>query len=167
LAFGCATGIPAYDGCIRYNRVPGQPLLSANHSSFDVGQAFLNGGTGCTANADGTFSAPAGPNLLELLGLHRPERYQPGYFRGFTFGDMPRIIGDVRSQGYFNEDFQSSNDSVCLRRTPSSLRTELFNAFNRHVFTRPDTGVTSGTFGTSFGTVNGQRTVQFTLRYDF
>jgi len=36
-AFGCATGIPSYDGCVRYDRVAGQPLLSANRSSFNVG----------------------------------------------------------------------------------------------------------------------------------
>jgi hypothetical protein len=47
------------------------------------------------------------------------------------------------------------------------LKAELFNAFNRHVFTRPDTGIQDGGFGASFGTVNGPRNVQFTLRYDF
>jgi len=167
LAFGCATGIPAYDGCIRFNRVPGQPLLSPNHSSFDVGQAFLNGGTGCTANADGTFSAPAGQTYWNCAAFIDPNATNLVAARGFTFGDMPRIIGSVRSQGYFNEDFSIIKRFNLFESHAIVFKTELFNAFNRHVFTRPDTGVTSGTFGTSFGTVNGQRTVQFTLRYDF
>jgi hypothetical protein len=47
------------------------------------------------------------------------------------------------------------------------LKAELFNAFNRHTFNRPDTGLQDGTFGASSGTVNNPRNVQFTLRYDF
>ena len=60
LSFGCATGIPAYDGCVRYDRVPGQPLLSSTSSAFDIGGTSKSGGVGCSENADGTFSAPAG-----------------------------------------------------------------------------------------------------------
>jgi hypothetical protein len=168
LAFGCATGIPAYDGCVRYNLVPGQPLLSSTASSFDVGQVFLHGGAGCTENADGTFSAPASaatywncaafidPNAKNLIAA-----------RGYTFGDMPRIIGSVRSQRYFNEDFSIIKRMSLFESHSLILKAELFNAFNRHVFTRPDTGVQDGTFGASSGTVNGPRLVQFTLRYDF
>ena len=167
LAFGCATGIPAYDGCIRYNLAPGQPLLSPNHSSFDVGQAFLNGGTGCTANPDGTFSAPAGQTYWNCAAFIDPNATNLVASRGYTFGDMPRIIGSVRSQGYFNEDFSIIKRFNLFESHSIVFKTELFNAFNRHVFTRPDTGVTSGTFGTSFGTVNNPRNVQFTLRYDF
>jgi Carboxypeptidase regulatory-like domain len=168
LAFGCATGIPAYDGCIRYNRVPGQPLLSPTASSFDVGQVFLHGGTGCTANPDGTFTAPAGVatywNCAAFIDPNAPDLVTA---RGYTFGNMPRIIGSVRSQGYFNEDFSIIKRLSLFESHALVLKAELFNAFNRHVFTRPDTGVQDGGFGTSFGTVNGPRNVQFTLRYDF
>jgi len=168
LAFGCATGIPSYDGCIRFNRVPGQPLLSANHSSFDVGQAFLNGGTGCQANPDGTFSAPAGVSTYwNCAAFIDPNATNLVAANGYTFGDMPRIIGSVRSQGYFNEDFSIIKRFNLFESQSIVFKTELFNAFNRHTFTRPDTGVTSGTFGTSFGTVNNPRNVQFTLRYEF
>jgi len=168
LAFGCATGIPSYDGCIRYNLVPGQPLLSANHSSFDVGQVFLHGGTGCTANPDGTFSAPAGvATYWNCAAFIDPNATNLVTARGYTFGNMPRIIGSVRSQGYFNEDFSIIKRLTLFESQALVLKAELFNAFNRHVFTRPDTGVQDGSFGTSFGTVNGPRNVQFTLRYDF
>jgi len=167
LAFGCATGIPAYDGCIRFNRVPGQPLLSPNHSSFDVGQAFLNGGTGCTANPDGTFSAPAGQTYWNCAAFIDPNATNLVASRGFTFGDMPRIIGSVRSQGYFNEDFSIIKRFSLFESHSIVFKAELFNAFNRHVFARPDTGVTSKTFGTSSFTVDTPRNVQFTLRYDF
>lgn len=168
LAFGCATGVPSYDGCIRFNRVPGQPLLSPTASSFDVGSVFLNGGTGCTANNDGTFSAPAGVatywNCAAFIDPNAPNLVAA---RGYTFGNMPRIIGNVRSQGYVNEDFSIIKRMSLFESHSLILKAELFNAFNRHVFTRPDTGLQDGSFGTSFGTVNGPRNVQFTLRYDF
>jgi hypothetical protein len=168
LAFGCATGVPSYDGCIRFNRVPGQPLLSPTASSFDVGAVFLNGGTGCTPNNDGTFSAPAGVatywNCAAFIDPNAPNLVAA---RGYTFGNMPRIIGSVRSQGYVNEDFSIIKRMSLFESHSLILKAELFNAFNRHVFTRPDTGLQDGTLGTSFGTVNGPRNVQFTLRYDF
>jgi hypothetical protein len=168
LAFGCATGVPAYDGCIRYNLVPGQPLLSPTASSFDVGQVFLHGGVGCKENANGTFSAPAGVATYWNCGAFiDPNAPNLVAARGYTFGNMSRIIGSVRSQGYDNEDFSIIKRVSLFESHSLILKAELFNAFNRHVFTRPDTGVQDGTFGTSFGTVNGPRNVQFTLRYDF
>jgi carboxypeptidase family protein len=176
LAFGCATGIPAYDGCIRYDLVPGQPLLSPTAGSFNVGQAVTNLGlknpitTGCmpNPNGNGTFVSPPGvttyfncaafidPNVTNLVNA-----------RGFTFGNMPRIIGSVRSQGYVNEDFSIIKRMRLFESHSLVLKAELFNAFNRHVFTRPDSGIQDGGFGASFNTVNGPRNVQFTLRYDF
>jgi hypothetical protein len=168
LAFGCATGIPSYDGCIRYNLVPGQKLLSSTASSFNVGNVFLHGGVGCTENPDGTFSAPAGAaTYWNCAAFIDPNAANLVAARGYTFGDMPRIIGSVRSQGYVNEDFSIIKRMSLFESHSLILKAELFNAFNRHVFTRPDTGVQDGTFGTSFGTVNGPRNVQFTLRYDF
>jgi carboxypeptidase family protein len=168
LAFGCATGIPAYDGCIRENLVPGQPLLSSTHSSFDVGQAFLHQGVGCKENPDGTFSAPAGvATYWNCAAFIDPNAINLVTARGYTFGDMPRIIGSVRSQRYFNEDFSIIKRLSLFESHSLVLKAELFNAFNRHVFTRPDTGLQDGTLGASSGTVNNPRNVQFTLRYDF
>jgi hypothetical protein len=168
LAFGCATGVPAYDGCVRFDLVPGQSLLSPTASSFDVGQVFLHGGVGCKENNDGTFSAPAGvATYWNCAAFIDPNAANLVAARGYTFGNMPRIIGSVRSQGYVNEDFSIIKRMSLFESHSLILKAELFNAFNRHVFTRPDTGVQDGTFGTSFGTVNGPRNVQFTLRYDF
>jgi hypothetical protein len=174
LAFGCATSVPAYDGCIRFNLVPGQPLLSPNAGSFNNGNAFLGLSqtpkitTGCTENANGTFSAPAGVSTFwNCAAFIDPNATNLVTARGYTFGNMPRIIGSVRSQGYVNEDFSIIKRMSLFESNSLILKAELFNAFNRHVFTRPDTGPQDGGFGVSFGTVNGPRTVQFTLRYDF
>ncbi|GAC1437603.1 MAG: hypothetical protein NVS1B11_01880 [Terriglobales bacterium] len=46
LAYACATGVPGYDGCIRYDRVPGQPLRT--NSTFNLASSITNGNSGCT-----------------------------------------------------------------------------------------------------------------------
>jgi len=173
LAFGCATGVPGPPGssfaCIRYDLVPGQSLLSSTASSFNVGNVALLGGTGCTENvANGTFTAPAGVSTYFNCGAFiDPNAQGLVAARGYAFGDLPRIIGSVRSQPYFNEDFSIIKRTALSESHSLILKAEFVNAFNRHVFTRPDTGLSDGTFGTSFGTVNSPRTIQFTLRYQF
>jgi hypothetical protein len=181
LAFGCATGIPNYDGCIRFNHVPGQPLLSPNHGAFNTGFIENPPASGIIAgkqtdvsacmedNNTGLFTPvnPAVPGFFNCAAFQDPNA--PGLVaqRGFTFGDMPRIIGNVRSQGYVNEDFSIIKRMSIFENHSLILKAELFNAFNRHVFTRPDTGLTDPTLGAGGGTVNGPRNVQFTLRYQF
>jgi hypothetical protein len=176
-AFGCATGVPSYDGCIRYDRVPGQPLLSANRSSFNVGNVVNpppppspNNNSGCAEDTNTGLFTPAAPGnatFFNCAAFLDPNAKGLVAARGFTFGNMPRITGEVRSQGYINEDFSIIKRVSFFESHALILKAELFNAFNRHVFTRFDTGVQDGTFGASFGTVNGPRTVQFTLRYQF
>ena len=172
LVFGCATGIPGFTtylgGCIRYDQVPGQPLLSSTASSFNVGNVAQLGGTGCTENANGTFSAPAGVatyfNCAAFIDPNAPAQVTA---HGYAFGTMPRVIGNVRSQPYYNEDFSLIKTTPITESKVVIFKAEFVNAFNRHVFTRPDTGLTDGGFGTSYGTVENPRNVQFTLRIQF
>ena len=79
---------------------------------------------------------------------------------------------------FYNEDF-SIIKNMPLHFTESAklqLKVELLNAFNRHVFSAPDTNPYSPTFGLiipsgqwsgSSGTVDQPRMVQFTLRLNF
>jgi hypothetical protein len=168
-AFGCATGVPSYDGCVRYNRVPGQKLLSSTASSFNTGNVVLNSGTGCTEDsATGLFTAPANAvTYFNCAAFLDPNASGLIAARGYTFGNMPRITGEVRTSGYVNEDFSIIKRVSLFESHSLILKAELFNAFNRHTFTRPDTGVQDGTFGAGFGTINNPRNVQFTLRYQF
>src|SRR5438874_10958960 len=60
LSFGCNGGqffefIPGYNGCIRFNRAPGQPLLSPNASACNAAAASNSNKTGWTDNEDGNF----------------------------------------------------------------------------------------------------------------
>jgi hypothetical protein len=66
-----------------------------------------------------------------------------------------------------NEDFSIIKRTSINERMNLVLKAELFNAFNRHVFSRPDSGPYDGTFGVPFGTVDTPRNVQFTLRFEF
>jgi hypothetical protein len=172
LVLGCATGVPGFSsylgGCIRYDPVPGQSLLSSTASSFNVGNVALLSGTGCTENSNGTFSAPAGAttyfNCAAFVDPNAPALVAS---RGYAFGRLPRVIGNVRSQRYVNEDFSIIKRTAITESHSLIFKAEFVNAFNRHVFTRPDTGLTDGGFGTSYGTVDSPRTIQFTLRYQF
>ena len=77
------------------------------------------------------------------------------------------LTGEIRSQKYFNEDFSIIKRWGITESQNLTLKGELVNAFNRHVFGRPDTGPGDGTFGAVFGTVDGSRKVQLALRYQF
>jgi len=180
LSFSCNGGqfggpISGYDGCLRLDRVPGQPLLSPTASSFDpAAPVFSPSGAppppapGCTAHKDGTFTAPAGvATYFNCAAFFNPNASDLVAQRGFVFGNMPRITGEVRSQKYFNEDFSIIKRLRVTESQSLTLKADLVNAFNRHVFSRPDAGPADGTFGAVFGTVDGSRKVQFALRYQF
>jgi len=173
LSFGCNGGqffefIPGYNGCIRFNRVPGQPLLSSNASRFDAAAASTSNNSGCSENPDGTFSAPAtGISYFNCAAFFDPNGTNLVNQRGYVFGNMPRVTGEARSHMYINEDFSIIKRVSFAEYHSMTLKAELINAFNRHVFGRPDTGPTDSTFGAVFGTVDGSRKVQFTLRYQF
>jgi hypothetical protein len=169
--FGCQGGlVPGYDGCIRYDHVPGQSFLSPNASAFNLGSALINGKTGCTADParPGFFVAESSNTYFNCAAFFdqnlAPKNGQPG---PYVFGNMPRVTASVRSQRYFNEDFSLIKRTPIFESHMLILKVELPNAFNRHTFSRPDTGITSNTFGTNFGTINPQRTLQLSLRYEF
>jgi hypothetical protein len=160
--------IPAFDGCLRLSRVPGQPLLNPNRGSFDQAAAGNSGGFGCTANNDGTFSAPVGvQTFYNCAAFFEPNAPDLVTARGFTFGNFPRITGEVRSQSYFNEDFSLIKRFRFTEAQSLQLKVEAVNLFNRHVFGRPDFAPRDGTFGGVFSTVDSSRKMQLTLRYQF
>lgn len=188
LSFGCNGGqffefITGYNGCIRFNRVPGQPLLAPTAGSFN-GPDFLfeqqqaaaqgiNLSAGCNENNDGTFSKPAPvPGFPVVPYFNCAAFFDPNApnlvsQRGFVFGNMPRITGEVRSHRYINEDFSIIKRVSLAEAQSLTLKAELINAFNRHVFGRPDTFQTDSTLGVAGFTVDQSRKVQFTLRYQF
>ena len=157
LNFGCAQGIPGYDNCIRFNQVAGESVLSAaalNHT-FDPFNTSL-GPDGIPLNVFFNKAAFQDPNP--------PGGPPPG--TPYQFGNQSRVTR-FRSYNYFSEDFSIIKNTHITESSYVQFKVDLLNAFNRHIFARPDTGVTSPTFGQIFDTINGPRVMQLELKFIF
>jgi len=149
LGFGCATGIPGYDNCIRYNFVSGQSLRSS-------------------ARNTGAFNpARAGSNLwYNPAGISDPNA-NVTRTSSYALGDKPAYESDDRSFAYLEEDFGLIKRTHITERVAFQFRAEAFNAFNRHVFGNPDNNPHDPGFGTVGGTANTPRALQLTFRAEF
>jgi hypothetical protein len=97
----------------------------------------------------------------------------------YTFGNLPRVIGNVRSQPFFNEDFSLNKRTKVTEKTDVLLRADFLNATNRHVLALPGTSGPndqSGAFGSisstaypsAFGNQNSfGRIIQLSLKVEF
>lgn len=87
-----------------------------------------------------------------------------------TFGNLPRTLGDVRSQAFFNEDINIVKKTTITEGFVMEFRTEFINVFNRTIFRRPNTfnfSETNREFGRVFGQSNEPRIVQFAVKLLF
>jgi len=148
ISFGCASGIPGWDNCIYFTRVAGQSFKSAAYSSghLDVfgGDAMFNRAAFVDRNLESTRNGGA-----------------------FSFGNIPRVTGEIRNWPYYNEDFSIMKNVPIRERLSLSLKFELLNAFNRHVFGTPDTQPNDVTFGNPTFTIDTPRNIQITGRITF
>ena len=88
-------GPPGTDGTLRYSILPGVPILSPNHGSFD--SELANSGTaksGCLANPDGTFSAMSSNTLFNCAAFFDPNAPNLLASRGYVFGNAPLVLGN-------------------------------------------------------------------------
>ncbi|MGA8029216.1 MAG: TonB-dependent receptor [Bryobacteraceae bacterium] len=166
MSFGCANGIPGWDNCVRFNRVQGGPIFSPQvlNGTFNpfVNRYFNGvcqyvGQTGC---------AFADPNT-ELVAAGSTETVQQARGGGYILGDFPRNNGDARTPNYYNEDFSVIRNFHIFESASFQLKAEFLNAFNRHIFSGPDLGPNDPNFGVVTGTIDAQRTIQFTARINF
>ena len=188
-SFGCADGIPGYQNCISFSRVPGSSLASpARKGHIDpfrkLRANFPN--IGSDPNVDSEF------NGLTNTGNAAYSQFQtaPAFYSqnqsnnrsaravqsgncpscdngAFQFGNVPRVTGELRNYPYLNEDFSFLKKTPIMERTTLILKVELLNAFNRHVFGTPDTQPYDYTFGVPTYTINGPRQMQLTARVQF
>jgi hypothetical protein len=170
IPFALGTTNPFGTANPRLSLVPGQPLLAPNHSSYNP---FL-GGSGCTSNPDGTFTPSGTNNFFNCAAFFDPNAAGVVQTNGYSFGNLPKTFGDVRSSGYLNEDFSLIKRFTLYEANVLSFKADFINAFNRHTFGRGDGCVTCDTFGqpgSQFGggpnILNGTKKVQITLRYQF
>jgi hypothetical protein len=77
-----------------------------------------------------------------------------------SFGNVGRLLPDVRMDGENNVDFTLSKDFPFRERYRLNLRGEFFNAFNTPQFDFPNGTITSRDFGRISGQRNGPRSIQ-------
>ncbi len=110
------------------------------------------------------------PNVLGNPTLNNPTIYQ--WFNvadfsqpaAFTFGNAPRTLGYLRSQGTINSDLTLQKYWRLWNETSKlQLRAEFYNIFNRTQFFAPQTTFGTSTFGVVPGALAG-RSIQFGMK---
>lgn len=153
------------------NGAPMGAIYSAYGAPNYLGNARANFANG--VNASNVKSHFGGH--LDLLNLMDPSNnfFNPAQFTSTSqqapFGNSPMTYSKWRWNG------GSSNENISLvkhfpfgpdRRFTGSLRAELYNAFNRHYFSGPSTGIGSPNFGQITG-VYGNRYGQLGARLEW
>jgi hypothetical protein len=129
------------------------------------------------------FNGPARPNIVAGA---KQKAFGGGKFNPFTdvylnpaafsdpgqfaIGDASPTLPDVRGFPYYNENISIIKNTKVAEAATVQFRAELFNAFNRVVFSSPDSNfndVVTGGFGKVTGQFNAPRVIQFALRLDF
>lgn len=168
-----APSAPQTDGAFRYSIIPGVPILAPNHGSFDPGAATANSNLsgGCIEDSKtGLFTSASTNNFFNCAAFMDPNATGFVAQRGYVYGNAPLVLGNVRSQAYFNEDFAIQKRTTIFENQAIVFKVDIPNAFNRHVFGTLDGFLGDQTFGAPKGklsVVSPVRQIQFTLRYDF
>lgn len=130
LAFGCASGVPAFAGCIRFDQVPGSSIISSAYKSGNwnpVSQPIFNSIdlSNVVNPGQAAFDDPNAPAKVTARG-------------SYTFGTLPRVDGAVRMAPYLSEDFNFLKRTKITEGSDVLLQVSLINAFNRHIWNRPE-----------------------------
>jgi hypothetical protein len=195
LSFGCEWGIPGFQNCIRFSRVPGVSLKSAvykrgakhinpfvkigNGGSVDPNVNTMFNLEYDDVNRNGSVSPVAGDPVAfydtnnnyarDCTGATQSNCKSAGLNQPYSFGTgIPRTTSEVRTPAYFNNDLSVIKKIALREGYVLSLKGEFLNTFNQHTFSIPDLQpYDAGSFGLPGGTVNGPRNVQLTARFTF
>jgi hypothetical protein len=75
--------------------------------------------------------------------------------------------GSLRGPSFQNIDMSLAKTITLWHEQSLNFRSDFFNAFNIADYGAPDSGMTDGNFGQITGTVNGNRSIDFSLKYAF
>jgi hypothetical protein len=149
LPFYCASGVPGWDNCFRFNPVPGQSVYAASIH-------------------DPNFNPLTTPYLNNNF-FADPNQTDAGALR---FGALSRVTG-YRMPMFNNEDVNISKRFFIRENVSVEVRGDAFNVANRHIFAQPSNlgpspGNTATTnFGFVTGTIDAPRIVQLEARIQF
>ncbi len=161
ISFGCATGIPGYQNCIRFSRVPGQSLANPAYNQHKLGANSVSGVSWFNRAAFVDNNA----NRPRSAACNFTCSYAP-----YTLGaGIDRVTEEVTSPLYLSEDFSLIKNVPIREALSFQLKVEAIDAFNRHNFTIPSVDPNNNTFGVpQIGSQNlGPRTLQITGRINF
>jgi len=146
-------------------------------TTFQGGLPFLLVNRSNNSNA---FSATQRPNVNgdPKVPAERPTNeklarwFDPNVFSqpaAFTFGNGPRVLPTVRSDGINNHDISVFKNFSPARDGKMTLqfRVEFFNTFNTPEFSAPDGAFGAANFGVVSGQANSPRQIQFGLKVLF
>jgi hypothetical protein len=139
IAIGCATGVPAYNDCIRFNYIPGASIQSQAWRSRNGKFVPITAAT----FADGDPGIPIFNPLDTAVNAVTPAFDDPNSTQNLTsrgtyaFGTSPRVDGSVRMGAYLSEDFNLMKRTKITEGSDLLLQVNFLNAFNRNVWNRP------------------------------
>jgi hypothetical protein len=174
LAFCCTAGIPGWQNSTRYNYNPGVPVQSAVYRSgwrhiqpFNTANgsdpstnSLFNGAD--TSSALAYTSGAATPAFIDQVAAVNASSANLPY----SLGDTPRVT-NVRMPMWANEDFSLLKDIPIHEEISFQLKFEFLSAFNRHIFSTPDTNPADFTFGIPTSQANSPRAIQVTGKISF
>jgi hypothetical protein len=137
----------------------GQPLaLSAANNLSNLGPGLRPNSNGQNPHLDGRIEDRL--NAYFKMSVYS----QPA---PFTYGNVSRTIGTIRTPGLRNIDLSLFKDFTIVERLKAQLRVEAFNAFNTPQFGSPTTNVSSASFGVITSQANAPRQLQVALKILF
>ncbi len=162
-SYGCASSIPGWDNCVRFNQRPGSSLKSAAARRgavvpFNIPASGANPDTNSIFNLnvarDPVNGAFADPNASRNGGAYQ-------------LGTLRRVVPDYRLNGFKNEDLSVIKNTPLAEHVDLQLKLELLNALNRHQFGVPSVAPTDTLFGVPTTTLTTPRNMQITGRVRF
>jgi len=192
MSFGCASGIPGFQNCIRFSRVPGVPLKSAVYKtgakniqpfvvvppggSLDPAVNTMFNAEYSNVARDGSPVAGAPYAFYDLNNNYNRDCTTDSisYCHGGVNqpyqlpNNLPRVTDEVRAPPYFNNDLSIIKTIPFYENYTLSIKAEFLNTFNEHTFGVPDLQPYDwGAFGLPNNTINGPRNMQLTARFQF
>jgi hypothetical protein len=114
---------------------------------------------GCNKVLGGSSLAKSGQPLLNKACFTAPA--------ATSFGNEPRVDGQIRSMGVDNWDFSIGKTTAIREGVNLVFRAEAFNVTNRVQFGDPNLSSSSSVFGIVTTQVNSPRLFQFSLRANY
>jgi hypothetical protein len=163
MSFGCASSIPGWDNCVRFNQRPGSAFRSAASRNNAV-NPFIVSSSGADPNVNSLFNLNVNRDPVNGAFVD-PNASRSG--GAYQLGNIARVTSAIRLNGFKNEDLSIIKNTHLTEKMELQLKYEMLNAFNRHAFGVPSVTPTDNLFGVPTTTLTTARNSQITARIRF